>query len=635
MGQKCLFSLILCLFMAEGLPTISFAEATALPKKARLSSSEMKYLERIEKATFRGFEKLFDPVTRFPVDIASVSSGNVIRQPQNESFSKTSPTNIGFGFLYTVHARDKGYLGAEEAYRRALQMMEVLEKLETHEGFLYNWYYLSGESGKIPQVSQNRFVSSLDNGDLDILLMVAAGAFSGTELSKRIDVYLQKKDYRFFYDKNPTGASSGMINVGFDQAQKRYHAADYSIFNIEGRMMVLFAILKDGLPDSVWTDMSRLVKTYTTREGEKVSVVAPWGGSLYETLFADEILGGFQIAPEAFRTNALHMIKIHRDYGKRVSKSGIWGFSNGEVPGENKYEMTGVPEIAYNRFPGEFVTLYSAFLSLRYAPDAVIENLKAIESLNPNAFSAEYGFTDSIDPKTGAINHNILSLDKGMELLSIANFMNNLEGKKEIPDYLWGYFKQKGWDEKANALLEAEENHPSFQAITDKIESRPSSIMKKKVSPLDAMKVRREIGAFHEPDRASASFQMTESGEGKEKQIVEVHYDVTERYSFSGLFLKFDDLDISDYDALSLQIRGDEIKGFPETVKVEIKSKGKHIAFDHVRVSPEWHKADIKLPPGKKTVDEIALVFENAVSGDHPKGKVNVRSLFFQDGILK
>jgi len=617
--------LTILLFLTGGVEMSTvFAEGSAA-EKMNLNIEDLDYLKRIEKSTFRGFGKLIDPATQFPVDIASISTGDVVIDYKNQYFNKTSPTNIGLGFLYLVLAKERAELSQKDAYKRALQMMDTLEKLETHEGFLFNWYYLDGRKNSVPRVSQDRFISSLDNGDMDICLMAAAGAFSGTELSERIDAYLEKKDYHFFFDKNPTNASSGMISVGYDEAKKRYHAADYSIFNIEGRMTVLISILKDGIPDSAWMNMSRLVKSYTILDGKKISVVAPWGGSLYETLFADEIIGGYKIAPKAFYTNAFNMIQIHQDYGKRVSKSGIWGFSNGEVPAENKYEMAGVPEIAYNRFPGEFVTIYSAFLSLRYAPKAVIQNLKNMEELNPKAFNYQYGFTDSMDPKTGTINKNILSLDKGMELLSIGNFMSKLKAGKEIPDFLWLYFKHRGWDEKAKSLIQAEEQNPSFQAIAQHGEQlRPAA--SKNTKPIDLMEARQDIGTFYEPDRAAAAFKLIDSDEPG-KQIIQIHYDVTQRYSFAGLYIKLDQLDITDHEKISFQIMGDKEKGFPKSVKVELKSLGKYVAFEHVSVSGEWIEKEITLPPGNKIIDEVAFVFENAASLTYPTGVILIRSL--------
>ena len=598
----------------------------ACAQEMRLSSDDMAYLKAVEKATFTGFEKLFDKTSGLPVDIASVESGNVRRAISDRYRNKTSPTNIGLGFLYLVLAKDRGYIVAEEAYVRAIGMISAMESLETCNGFLYNWYYLPGEKEIPPKVILNRFVSSLDNGDLDICLMATAGAFPDTELASRIEKVLQKKDYHFFFDKNPSRPHSGLINAGYDEEKKTYAATDYSILNVEGRMTALVAMLKDNVPDTVWKDQSRLVRSYNTMNGENIPVVIPWGGSLYETLFADEIIGGSVIAPKAFGKNAVNMIRIHMDKGKRVSKSGIWGFSNGEVPGEDKYEMAGVQEIAYNQFPGRFVTPYSSFLALRYNPNAVVDNLKRIEALNPKSFNPNYGFTDSMDPVTGVVNDNILSLDKGMEVLAIGNFMNRLEGKMDIPDYLWKYLKMKALYKKAESLIKAEEGSQSFLAISENTEKESNqNPVINQTSFVDLLKVSTEIGAFYEPGRAKASFRKVDSD-----STIEAEYDVKERYSYSGIYLKFADLDISRYRRFKVEIKGDKAKGFPASLKMELKYRGQYVEFGHVPLKGEWSQAEISIPVGSTKINEIAFVFENSSAGKYQHGVVLLRSIELQ-----
>lgn len=576
---------------------------------------DLSYLKKVEKATFDGFYKLFEPATGLPVDIASIAGGDVRIVPEDKNFSKTSPTNIGLGFTFLVLARDRGYLPEEKAYAMALRMMDMMEKLESHEGFLFNWYYLSGEKGKIPAVTMDRFISSLDNGDLDVCLMAAAGAFPGTELETRITAFLKRHDYHFFFDKNPSGAN-GMINVGYDEAKKVYSGSDYSILNIEGRMTVIAAIMMNGLAETAWKKQTRLVRYYKTQEGETIPIVAAWGGSLYETMFADEILGGRKIAPEAFGKNAAHMLRIHIDKGKQISESGIWGLSNGEVPGTGRYEMAGVNEIAFNRFPGEFITVYSSFLALRYGAEQVVENFKKIEKLNPKAFSENFGFTDSIDPKTGVINERILSLDKGMEVLAIGNYMNARENKKEIPDYFWAYAEKQGWKEKGQALIKAEEQHPAFKALAgsgQQAEEEPA------LPPVDLIEVRQEAGAFAETGRGHASMEFT--GDNR----INIQYDVSQRYTYSGIFIKYDDPELSQRRFVTFQIKGGE--GFPKTVKVEMKFRGEYVQFDHVELKKTWSDVKIRIPDGAEKFDELTFVIENAVAGDSPKGDIQIRSV--------
>lgn len=587
-------------------------------------SDDLDYLRAVEKATFSGFLKLLDPVTLLPVDIASIAKGDIVRIPSSVQHSKTSPTNIALGLLFLILARDRGYLMRNQAYEYALRMFGVLELLETWFGFNYNWYFLSGKSGKVPGVTFNRFVSSVDNGNLDAALMAVVAYFNGSVLAERIERFLKGRDYRFFYNKNQKNPKAQMMNLGYDAERKAYSGSDYSIFNTEGRMTALISILKNQVPESAWKKQSRIVRRYVTLEGEEIPIVAPWGGSLFEGLFADEIIGGNRIAPNAFWKNAVNLIRIHQDWGRRVSKSGIWGFSNGEVPGEDRYEMAGVKEIAYSRFSGGFIAVYSSFLALRYDVRSVIDNLRRIEALNPDSFNSNFGFVDSIDSKTGVINRNVLSLDKGMEWLALGNFLNRMDGKKEIPDYFQDYFKNRLWHRKAERLLKEEETHPSFLALFE-TENRGKAF--RETFPVYILGLEREIRSFRGEIKARTDFEIV-GGEGN--RMVCVLYDVTEKNSFAGISLTFDKTNLGPFSRLVFGLKGNKEFGIPEALKVELKWKGELIQFEHFTVTEDWQTAIVPCPLGPHMLDEIAFVFENASVGEDSRGEIFVQSLAFR-----
>ena len=589
-----------------------------------ISTDDLDYLKAIEKATFSGFLKLLDHATLLPVDIASVAKGDVRRIPSSAHHSKTSPTNIALGLLFVILAKDRGYLTRNEAYEHALRMFGAVELLDTCFGFNYNWYYLFGKSGKVPGVTFNRFVSSVDNGNLDTALMAIAAYFSGSVLAERIERFLKTRDYRFFFCKNPKNPKSQMMNLGYDAEKQSFSDSDYSIFNTEGRMLALISILKDQVPEAVWKKQSRIVRRYVTLGGEEIPVVAPWGGSLFEGLFADEVIGGNRIAPKAFWKNAVNLIRIHQDQGRNVSESGIWGFSNGEVPGEDRYEMAGVKEIAYSRFLGEFVTVYSSFLALQYDPKSAIDNLHKIEALNPGSFNSNFGFVDSVDPKTGVINRNVLSLDKGMEWLALGNFLNRMDGKKEIPDYFQDYLKNRLWYSKAENLLKEEEGHPSFQSLFE-----PDARVKtfRETFPVFILGLEREIRAFKGAVKAKSDFEIVGS-EGS--RTVCVIYDVREKDSFAGISIAFDKINLEPFSGLVFELKGNKELGMPESLKVELKWKGELIQFEHLPITNEWQRVAVPCPFKPHMLDEIAFVFENASAGKDSCGEIFIQSLAFR-----
>ncbi len=593
---------------------------------APLSEQEQALLVQWEKASFHGFEKLLDPITKFPFDGAPVSQGNVVRLSRNVRFAKTSPSHVAMAFFRIVLESERGFLPKRQAYEQASELMDNLESLETQDGFLYQWYALPGRPEEWPRVTMNRFVPSLENGFLDSALMTTAGAFPGTSLSRAIDKYLKQKDYHFFFAKNPVHPETGLLSQGFDVSRRKYAEQDYGILNASSRITAFIAILKDDVPETVWTKQERLVREYKAVDGRIHRVLASWTGGLAETLFPDEVLGGDRLAPKAFRVNAQAMIEIQRDKGKRVMPAGIWGFSNGEAPDQGRYDPMGVSEVAYQNSGSEFVTPYSVLLALRYGPREAILNLKAMQAKNPAVFGPRYGFADSLDPVTGEVNRNILALDKGMELVALGNFMSTLEGGNQTSKFFWDYLKKQGWEKKALALLKREEGSPEFQALGLPAQEAVEKAGNKS-HRMDLLKQSRDVGTFYDPDRSKASYRLIPQ-DGRES-FIGLRYDVSKPSAYSGLYVKLRPSDFSQYRSFHFRIKGNLDRGYPKKMKVEIKNKGQNVQLDHIVLGTDWQDVRIALPRFLKEVDEVAFVFDNAETGKNRRGEVFLDGLYF------
>lgn len=73
--------------------------------------------------------------------------------------------------------------------------------------------------------------------------------------------------------------------------------------------------------------------------------------------------------------------------------------------------------------------------------------------MNPDAYNDKRGFVDVIDPRTGRIGPHLLSLDKGMEFLSLYNFLRRRSGKQGVEKYLWAYLEELGKADEARRVL--------------------------------------------------------------------------------------------------------------------------------------------------------------------------------------
>lgn len=588
-----------------------------------LKPEDAGWIGQMEKAAFHGFGKLLDPITRFPVDGAPVSQGNVVRLSRSVRFNKTSPAHIAFAFFYQTLSAERGWIPRKQAYENLSELLDNLGSLETHEGFLYQWYALSGRPEEWPRVIVNRFVPLYENALLDAAMMCAAGAFPSTALERDIDRRLAKKDYGFFAAPSPS-AGGVFLRQGFDAARGGLSESEYSIFAAPSRIAVLLAVLKDGVPEDVWKNQDRLVRDYEMLDGSRAGVLASWSGGLAETLLADEILGGDRIAPGAFAAGAQAMIRIQKDKGQRLSESGIWGFSSGEAPDQGRYEPMGVAEAAYQRSGPEFVTPYSVLLAFRYDLEGVLANLRTMQSLNPAVFGPRYGFADSMDPVTGVVNRNILALDKGVEFLALANFQSRLEGGRGAAEFLWAYFKKRGWEKKAMDLLKAEEGFPQYAAL-DPLRPAVKSPPEEAAEPLDLLKQSRDIGTFYDPERSKAVYRMVQGPEGR--TAIGIRYDVTRPAAYSGLYVKLRDSDYSRYRSLQFRLKGSSERGYPNRVKVEIKHKGQNVQFAQVMPAADWQEVRIPLPRFMNGVDEIAFVFDNGETGKNRRGEILLEAL--------
>jgi len=121
----------------------------------RIDPEDQVFLRRVARETWRYFDDLVGPEHNWLPPDNSQEALNI------EVANRTSPTNIGLWLMSAVSARDFGYLTAEAMVDRCASTMETLEKLETCEGHLLNWYDTRTLSPLPP-----RYLSMVDSGNL-------------------------------------------------------------------------------------------------------------------------------------------------------------------------------------------------------------------------------------------------------------------------------------------------------------------------------------------------------------------------------------------------------------------------------------------------------------------------------------
>ena len=78
------------------------------------------------------------------------------------------------------------------------------------------------------------------------------------------------------------------------------------------------------------------------------------------------------------------------------------------------------PDPPQSAYTNGVVTPHAAFLGLRYAPRAAVDNLGRLARSFPELYGA-WGFRDSVNVQTGFVSGSYLSLDQGMIMASLGN----------------------------------------------------------------------------------------------------------------------------------------------------------------------------------------------------------------------
>jgi cyclic beta-1,2-glucan synthetase len=134
-------------------------------QRAALDSAQTAFLRLLSRRTWAFFETFVGPQDNFlPPD-------NMQEHPVERIAHRTSPTNIGLALLSNLAAHDFGYITTGQLIERCQATLETMERLQKHEGHLFNWY-----DTQTLEPLRPRYVSTVDSGNLaGHLLTLRAG----------------------------------------------------------------------------------------------------------------------------------------------------------------------------------------------------------------------------------------------------------------------------------------------------------------------------------------------------------------------------------------------------------------------------------------------------------------------------
>jgi hypothetical protein len=424
--------------------------------KKEFPQDDQEFLRTIAKDTWGFFDNIVDKQNHLPLDTIGFSKDGVFKKG---SFfgDYTNVTNIGLYLACLVAAYDLGFINKGEALARIKNTLDTIERLETHNNFLFNYY----DTTTMERTSH--FISQIDSGWLTMGIDVVKNAFPD-ELERQCRRILKNFDFSFFYDEIAEQFYHGYYtNI---EAYANYH---YGSFYTEPRIVSYCAIARGDVPLQHWlrldrtlpenydwqnqTPVKRKLKSfrgidyyggYYQYKGTKY--VPSWGGSAFEALMPPLFLKENELAPNSIGFNNKQHAIIQAAYPAEKWDYPVWGLSPCSVPAGG-YSEYGVSVLGVKGYKKGVVTPHATFLTLEYIPELAIANLRTMLGLYD--IYGEYGFYDAVDPETGDVAYKYLCLDQAMILIAIDNYLNN----GRIRDYV-----HRDPDIKAGEYLYTEEN---------------------------------------------------------------------------------------------------------------------------------------------------------------------------------
>ncbi|MFI0609272.1 MAG: GH36-type glycosyl hydrolase domain-containing protein [Anaerolineae bacterium] len=362
---------------------------------------------------------------------------------------RTSPTNIGMGLLSTLAAHHLGFLSLADLIARLERSLGTVERLEGHEGHLFNWY----DSQTLAPLAP-RYLSTVDSGNLAGALIALAGGCralaagqaaeaAGAGLAERLealavraDALADGMDFGFLYDRRRQ-----LFAIGYRLADASgpggRDSSYYDLLASEARLASFLAISRGTVPQSHWFHLGRLVVGV-----EGVPTLVSWSATMFEYLMPLLLMRSYPgtLLDRSCRMALRRQIQYGRDNGLP------WGISESafnvvDRSGEYQYKAFGVPGLGLKRGLGEemVVAPYASALAAMLDPAAAAANLRRLAAAGAEG---DLGFYEAIDytPRKlresgldgavaaedrheGVVVRSYFSHHQGMTLVALANVL--------------------------------------------------------------------------------------------------------------------------------------------------------------------------------------------------------------------
>ena len=433
------------------------------------ASADALPLTQVAQRTWNSMAAMVDTDSGLPADVLNANGSTSVQ---------TSTTNIGAYMWSAVAAQRLGFISQQELTARLTRTIGTLERMERYgdTGQFYNWYD-HRDGSKLtywppsPSDVFHPILSSVDNGWLAVGLRIVQNSVPA--LSQRAGALYDAMDFGFYYRPDVN-----RVLFHYRPDDPAASPCCYDTVVSESRIVDYIGISRGQLPRKEyygrwrsfpdtcgwnWQEAKPIGVTRTyygvpVFEGAypyNGTLITPsWGGSMFEALMPDLFVPEETWAPNSWGVNHPVTVDAQIHHGMVDAGYGVWGFSPSNTP-EGGYGGYGVdaigmdpngstsnedhttvdhgwddpgcarvpqPDPAPSTYTNGVVTPHAAFLALRFTPEATQADATALADRFRHMYG-KWGFRDSVNVDTGTVSGSYLSLDQGMIMASLGNYL--------------------------------------------------------------------------------------------------------------------------------------------------------------------------------------------------------------------
>jgi Putative glucoamylase/Protein of unknown function (DUF3131) len=177
--------------------------------------------------------------------------------------------------------------------------------------------------------------------------------------------------------------------------------------------------------------------------GTSTTFIPTFSGGMFEGLMANLVVPETQWGTHSFGLADLRWAQVQERYDTQVLHDPVWGMSPSSTPDDTgNYSGFGVQGLAFGAGEGlaqdvcapapgapctneDAVTPHASAIALPVIPQQAYANLQKLRADYPGVYTADGGFFDSVNPKTGSIGHRRLVLDQSMIMAGLDDALND------------------------------------------------------------------------------------------------------------------------------------------------------------------------------------------------------------------